>query len=101
MVRASKPLTVYGTHGYWRDERCLDRHKQARFVIAAPSKAAIFRLFPELRHGEWTKPSNELDRATALSKPLALFARHLFNGGRYVADEPYHEVLDFGSSVRR
>lgn len=98
MVKAKqeKVLTVYGSHGRWYDERNTNVHRQARFIVAAPSKAAIHRAYPELKQNEWTKTANEQELAAALAKPMALFAK-----GIYVWDSPYVEILDYDKTVRR
>jgi hypothetical protein len=94
--KKEKPLTVYATCATWRDERNPNRHQQADFVCASPSKAAIFRRYPDLRNWKWTKTGNERAIETARSKPMALFARGLHDW-----HAPYFEVMDLDKSVQR
>lgn len=94
--KKTRPLVVYGSGGYWRDERNPNRHQQARLICAAPSKAAIFRAYPELKNNEWTKTGNDVELKAALAKPMALLARGLDSW-----DGPLFEVDDFGNTIRR
>ena len=91
----SKPLVVYGSYGRWLDERNKNVHRQARFVVAAPSKAAIYRILPDLKNQVWTKTSNPQEIEAATSKPLAVFGR-----GDHDYDQPYYEITDLNSVCR-
>lgn len=81
-------MKVYGWRGYWAKG---GNSRQGRFIMAAPSIAAVCAATGMTRYtfnNEGCETGNANEIATALAKPGAIFVRGLDE----FRDEPWEEV---------
>ena len=78
-INRKQRIKVYSWIGYWDDARNPNHHKQARYTIAANSKAQVMRIVGRKMLFNLSETGNQRTVPVAQADPLALFVEPLDN----------------------